>query len=394
MDQLYEFTGPLRSMIIEKAPFRRLGPFWKENTPLFFEKREYDSHGRLLVREKPDYTEYYAYMAGERELDFRRSALYRFNGEKQLESREIWHYGQEGTLRGKEIYRGEAAPLFVEIQEDPARGVLVEKDGIRIRGKQFDSRGRLISEYLYGGDQADLIIKYTYTDEGFILKKEEADKNGSPIKTSFYGCTESGLIREIRETDRTGELLYHRLYEYPRGEDSNWLVREEYALNGHGRKKPLSLTYRSLNFFHEPRLVREEPPQPVREKGKAEPTEDTKVFSNGFYRGQLKEGLPSGKGTFSYNDGSRYRGTFFSGKPEGRGELIRKDGSVYRGDFKSGIMHGRGIMEWSDGSRYEGPFRRGKMDGVGVYTWPNGDRFKGLFEKGKRTDQGLVERNE
>ncbi|MDC7225119.1 MAG: hypothetical protein PQJ60_15320 [Spirochaetales bacterium] len=409
MDQLYEFTGTLRSMTIEKSLFKRLGPFWKEDRPEFFEKREYDSHGRLILCERSGYRELYAYMVSEgKEADFRRAALYRFDGEGILQNREIWHYREDGTLRGKEIYRGEDPVRLVEAEEDRDKGVLVEKEEGRIRGKQHDREGRLLSEYLYRGSEADLITRYSYNESGHLHRKEETDRQGNPVKTTHYRCNRSGLILEEEERDKQGLSLYHRVYNYPGGEDENWLIREEYALNGKGKRIPLSVVYRSLNFFHEPRLAPEEemlPPSPVapaEEKPQktvemppesTEPEQGTKVFSNGFYRGEFLKGLMEGKGVFSFNDGSYYRGEFHKGHPEGRGELKKADGSFYQGDFVRGMMHGKGVMEWADGSRYEGPFRQGLMEGIGVYTWPGGDRFRGLFEKGRRTDQGLVERN-
>jgi hypothetical protein len=403
MDQLYEFTGPLRSMIIEKAPFKRLGPFWKEDRAVFFEKREYDSHSRLIVCEKKEFKELYAYLAGEGQPDFRRSAVYRFTTEGILNYREIWHYGENGTLRGKEIYKEENPVRLVEIEEDRKKRVLIEKEEDQIRGKQFDGAGRLISDYLYRDSEADLITRYTYTDRGIIQKKEESDKKGNLLKTTLYRCNESGLIKEEEEKNRKDEIIYHRVYEYPGGNDKNWLIREEYALNGRGKRIPLSLTYRSLNFYHEPRLVKDEEPPlpPQREPPKQTTKTEVKItrdhgtlaFSNGYYRGDLVEGKMEGKGSFSFNDGSFYRGEFLQGRPEGTGELTGSDGSLYHGSFKKGKMQGKGVMKWADGSQYKGPFNNGLMEGIGLYTWPNGDRFKGLFEKGRRTDQGMIERN-
>jgi len=400
MHQLYLFTGTLRSMTIEKARFKRLGPFWKEQKPLFLERREYDSTGRLVQRRTENANYLYSFLA-EEEADPRPAAIYRFDGDDALKGREIFYYNEEGYCTGREFYEKGELNRTIQQEEDPDRGVVIEREDGRIRGKQYDRRGNLLSEYLYGSEEADLIRKYTYSDRGHPLKREETNKNGRPVKTTSYECNEAGLITEIRETDREGELLYHRIFRYPRGEDRNWLVREEYALTGKNRKIPLSLIFRSLNFYQEPRLEENSPPPPSpRQESErtAQPEEEdevrTVVFSNGYYRGRTQKDIITGEGLFSFNDGSRYQGGFEGGKPHGRGMMMKPDGSRYEGEFREGRMHGKGRLEWPDGSLYEGAFREGLMDGIGTFTWPNGDRFKGLFEKGRRTDQGLIERRD
>ncbi|MDC7219555.1 MAG: hypothetical protein PQJ59_06410 [Spirochaetales bacterium] len=413
MDQLYDFSGPLRSMTIEKSLFKRLGPFWKEQKSEFLERREFDSQGRLIVKEIDDYKELYSYLAEGGKTDFRRAALYRFGREGSLLEREIWHYRDNGTLRGKEIHSEDDSLRLVEIEEDREKGILIEKEESHIRGRQVDREGRISSEYVYNGSEADMIVRYAYDAQGRLAKREETDREGIPFKTTHYRYGTGGLLKEAEEQDQKGTSLYHRVFEYPGGEDRNWLIREEYALNGRGNRIPLSVIYRSLNFFHEPRLVEDPPPPspksspPTKEaikEGSEKSTslpqdtpprkeQGTRAFSNGYYRGDLIEGRMEGRGIFTYNDGSIYKGDFRGDKPEGRGELQRTDGSCYQGDFKAGLMHGKGRLVWADGSCYEGPFKSGLMEGIGVFTWPGGDRFKGLFEKGRRTDQGLVERN-
>lgn len=79
----------------------------------------------------------------------------------------------------------------------------------------------------------------------------------------------------------------------------------------------------------------------------------------GTYTGHLKDGKPSGVGTFAYADGRCYKGEFVDGK------------------FK-----GNGIFTWPDGSRYEGEWANDKKHGKGVYITAQGNRCEQVWEEG------------
>ena len=390
MDQLYLFSGSLRTILIEKSTFRRFGPFWKEGQKGLLEKREYDEAGRLCKIEKSDYFEYPAYLEEKRP-----AALYRFNRDDELIYREVFFYNGQGHREFREIYDRDIPKRTINYEEN--QGVILEKEGNRIRGSQWDKQGRLVSEYLYHGTEADLITKYTYQEKG-LLRKEKQDKRGNLVQSTDYTLNENGLILEEIVKNSQKNVIYHRIFQYPRGDDANWLVREEYGLNRHGKKNPLSLIFRSLNFYHIPepksniqvKTQTQTSPVPITDMAKV----GTIPFANGYYKGEINGDNMEGKGVFFFNDGRVYEGDFHEGRMEGRGSLKGKDGSNYRGDFLRGKMHGKGVLVWQDKSRYEGPFNKGLMNGVGIFTWPNGDRFKGLFESGRRTDQGLVELSE
>lgn len=55
-------------------------------------------------------------------------------------------------------------------------------------------------------------------------------------------------------------------------------------------------------------------------------------IGGGVYSGQLKDGVPHGKGTMLYQD-HRYTGCFLNGKPNGKGVLYRDDGTTLVGEF-------------------------------------------------------------
>lgn len=386
MEQLFLHSGPVRSFIIEKTHFHRFGPFWKESPPMEIEKREMDLSGRLILLEKPEYREYYAYLKGGGI-----AAAYRFGQEGELIRREVYFY-RDGKRDVKDIFEGDAPPRRVEYREEP--GLIIEKEGSRIRGRRFDKEGKILSEYLYHGEEPDLIVKYAYDGDGRLLTKREEDKRGTPVGRTEYIYNDSGLVLEEKEWDGEGKVTFHRIFRYPGGDDANWLVREEFARGGGKKLIPLAVIHRSLTFYHDPgenRPKEEEKGKPPVPSPPLRKGPETIAFANGYYRGPLKEGHMEGEGVFTFNDGGRYEGQFRRGVMEGHGRLTKSDGSRYEGEFREGRMHGRGLLIWKDGSRYEGPFSEGLMDGVGQYTWPNGDRFRGLFEKGRRTDQGIIE---
>lgn len=57
----------------------------------------------------------------------------------------------------------------------------------------------------------------------------------------------------------------------------------------------------------------------------------------------------TGKGTYTYSDGSRYLGEFYNGQPEGEGTVYYANGDKYKGGWKEHTPHGKGIMHYKDG---------------------------------------------
>lgn len=51
----------------------------------------------------------------------------------------------------------------------------------------------------------------------------------------------------------------------------------------------------------------------------------------------------------------------------------------YKGEWKDGMMHGKGTFMWSKGDMYEGHWRAGKMHGHGVKKMGNGDVYEGTW---------------
>ena len=107
----------------------------------------------------------------------------------------------------------------------------------------------------------------------------------------------------------------------------------------------------------------------------------TLTFDDGsFYDGQWEGGYCHGQGTFTYSDGSSYVGSWHSNFRHGKGVYTWADGTVYDGDWVEGEMEGKGKMTYADGSYYDGEWKDGRSNGYGVGVWPDGKRYEGEWK--------------
>ena len=106
---------------------------------------------------------------------------------------------------------------------------------------------------------------------------------------------------------------------------------------------------------------------------------------DGEYEGEIKNGLPDGKGVKRFTKGHVFTGTFRNGECV-EGKLVFKNGSYYVGEFVSGnaTRHGWGKMTYTSGDVYEGEWRDGKMNGRGTMTYADGSSVKGVWKDNKR----------
>jgi hypothetical protein len=86
------------------------------------------------------------------------------------------------------------------------------------------------------------------------------------------------------------------------------------------------------------------------------------------YRGEVKNGLPHGRGTLAYN------------------QQIH----IYQGDFKDGMKDGNGIQKNNDHSRYEGEYRNNKPHGKGKWTGANKDQYIGDYHENTKQGKGIM----
>ncbi|WP_088626229.1 cell envelope integrity protein TolA [Oceanicola sp. 22II-s10i] len=104
-----------------------------------------------------------------------------------------------------------------------------------------------------------------------------------------------------------------------------------------------------------------------------------KYSSGATYRGEFRDGLRHGQGTYEHPDGNRYDGEWQAGKKHGQGTYRYASGNTYTGDWENGQRHGQGVYTFTSGTVYEGHFKEGKPRGDGEARIRNGNRFKGHF---------------
>ena len=111
-------------------------------------------------------------------------------------------------------------------------------------------------------------------------------------------------------------------------------------------------------------------------------------YQNYCYKGEIKSGYASGKGTLFLKDNILFEGTWKNGLYlKGKQYDVESDKLLYEGEFKNGQRHGYGEMPYYNGylDIYKGQFKKGKKNGIGkIYTSDD------LTCEGKWKDDKLV----
>lgn len=126
----------------------------------------------------------------------------------------------------------------------------------------------------------------------------------------------------------------------------------------------------------------------------------TAVFSNGdAFKGFFKKGDPT-YGTYTFSNGSyckveysyNFSKSYFytryvKGSGDYRNARYNKKEEVsngyYLGEMINGVRSGIGKFVWDSGDSYEGGWLNGKRHGVGKYTWSDGDYDIKVYDAGK-----------
>ena len=106
------------------------------------------------------------------------------------------------------------------------------------------------------------------------------------------------------------------------------------------------------------------------------------MIEDGKYIGEIKNGIPNGRGKLFYTgnlEGDIYEGEFKDGEPDGKGKYCHRNGNIYVGDFIKDKADGKGIFYCNNGDRYEGDFKKDAREGKGIFYFANGDRMMGDF---------------
>ena len=80
----------------------------------------------------------------------------------------------------------------------------------------------------------------------------------------------------------------------------------------------------------------------------------------------------------------QYHGNCNNGLANGYGVAIGKD--TYKGQFKNGLPHGEGTYIWANGNKYEGKWKEGKRHGRGTMTYKRTEQdsvVKGMWKNGQ-----------
>jgi len=56
--------------------------------------------------------------------------------------------------------------------------------------------------------------------------------------------------------------------------------------------------------------------------------------------------------------------------------------------MKNGVMSGKGILTWNNGDSFEGNWLDGVMHGYGVYTWKDSGYYVGTWTRGLKDGKG------
>jgi hypothetical protein len=106
------------------------------------------------------------------------------------------------------------------------------------------------------------------------------------------------------------------------------------------------------------------------------------------YQGEFNDGVKSGQGVYTWDNGNRYEGPFADDRPNGLGKYYFANGDKYEGEVKNGSLTGRGIYVTKGGDTLEGSFVDAKLHGVGTYRYASGDRYEGEVVHGKLQGKG------
>jgi hypothetical protein len=179
--------------------------------------------------------------------------------------------------------------------------------------------------------------------------------------------------------------------------------------------------YQKAMGGHEPKPIIGTPERPAFEPTTPKPPQPSQIatgrldFTNGYYIGEYRDGIPNGMGHFYFNNGDWEEGTYVNGNLHGVGTMrYESSRRTDHGEYSHGNRVGTGRMDWDDGNWYtgqwndkgkhgkgiayiiehkrtdEGDYVDNRRKGHGVMQWINGDRYEGTWDdtSGTLTGEG------
>lgn len=112
-------------------------------------------------------------------------------------------------------------------------------------------------------------------------------------------------------------------------------------------------------------------------------------YRNGdTYEGELRDGVPHGKGRMYFFKGSVFREKINFDKDEIVSSYILQD--CYDGSWVNGKKEGLGNYSWFNGQYYNGNWKNDCLQGVGELGLSNRDTFLGNFKEGQIEGEGAL----
>lgn len=101
-----------------------------------------------------------------------------------------------------------------------------------------------------------------------------------------------------------------------------------------------------------------------------------------------RDGQRDGIGIADLANGNTYTGELRNGIPHGRGRFATPDGGYHEGEWRNGVADGIGVAQWSNGARYQGEWRAGRLHGLGSFVFANGNRYDGEWRDTRMSGRG------
>lgn len=130
-------------------------------------------------------------------------------------------------------------------------------------------------------------------------------------------------------------------------------------------------------------------------KGKLVNGKSKRKFANGFYVGDIVNGLFDGKGKITLQTGQMYEGEFVKGKRSGKGVCVYPNKEKYEGAWLNDMREGKGTYYYQGGQREEATWHEGRqMANVPTYYYDtNGVIEERYYENGKLIKKKALNKN-